>query len=74
MEIAVKRAYDATPDPKLVVATGDCACSGGVFGESYASRGGIAGVIPVDVTVPGCPPPPVEILRGILSAVRRPRA
>ena len=74
MEIAVRRAYEATPDPKLVVATGDCASSGGIFGESYASRGGIAGVIPIDVAVPGCPPPPVEILRGILSAVRRRKA
>ena len=74
MEIAVRRAYEATPDPKLDVATGDCASSGGIFGESYASRGGIAGVIPIDVAVPGCPPPPVEILRGILSAVRRRKA
>jgi Ni,Fe-hydrogenase III small subunit len=71
MAIAVKRAYDATPDPKLVVATGDCACTGGVFGESYASCGRVANVIPVDVAVPGCPPPPIEILRGILSAVAR---
>jgi Ni,Fe-hydrogenase III small subunit len=71
MEVAVRRAYDATPDPKLVVATGDCACTGGVFGESYASCGRVANVIPVDVAVPGCPPPPVEILRGILSAVAR---
>jgi Ni,Fe-hydrogenase III small subunit len=71
MEIAVRRAYDATPDPKLVVAVGDCACSGGVFGESYASRGRIANVIPVDVTVPGCPPAPREILMGILAAVQR---
>ncbi len=70
MEIAVRRAYDATPDPKLVVAIGDCACSGGIFGESYASCGRVANVIPVDVAVPGCPPPPVDILRGILSAVR----
>jgi Ni,Fe-hydrogenase III small subunit len=70
MEIAVKRAYDATPDPKLVVAVGECACTGGTFGESYASCGRVANVIPVDVTVPGCPPPPLEILRGILSAVR----
>ena len=73
MEIAVRRAYDATPDPKLVVAVGDCGCSGGIFGESYASAGRVANVIPVDVTVPGCPPPPVEILRGILSAVHRRR-
>jgi Ni,Fe-hydrogenase III small subunit len=71
MEIAVKRAYDATPDPKLVVAVGDCGCTGGVFGESYASCGRVANVIPVDVAVPGCPPPPLEILRGILSAVQR---
>ena len=70
MEIAVRRAYDATPDPKLVVAAGQCACDGGIFGESYASCGRVANVIPVDVTVPGCPPPPLEILRGILSAVR----
>ena len=70
MEIALKRAYDATPDPKLVVAVGQCACDGGVFGDSYASRGRVANVIPVDVIVPGCPPPPLEILRGILSAVQ----
>ena len=70
MEIAIRRAYDATPDPKLVVATGDCACTGGIFGETYASRGRVANVIPVDVTVPGCPPPPLEILRGILGAVQ----
>jgi Ni,Fe-hydrogenase III small subunit len=74
MEIAVRRAYDATPDPKLVVATGDCACTGGIFGESYASCGRVANVIPVDVAIPGCPPPPVEILRGILSAVARRKA
>jgi Ni,Fe-hydrogenase III small subunit len=71
MQIAVKRAYDATPEPKLVVAVGDCGCSGGIFGESYASGGRVANVIPVDVAVPGCPPPPLEILRGILTAVTR---
>ena len=70
MAIALQRAYDATPDPKLVVAVGECACDGGVFGESYASCGRVANVIPVDVTVPGCPPPPLEILRGILTAVQ----
>ncbi|HCN90621.1 MAG TPA: formate hydrogenlyase [Oxalobacteraceae bacterium] len=69
MEAALHLAYDAMPDPKLVVAIGECACSGGIFGESYASCGRVANVIPVDVTVPGCPPPPVDILRGILSAV-----
>ncbi len=69
MKIAVQRAYEATPAPKLVVAVGDCGCTGGVFGESYASCGRVANVIPVDVAIPGCPPPPLEILRGILSAV-----
>ncbi|KWR77500.1 NADH-quinone oxidoreductase subunit B family protein [Cupriavidus sp. IDO] len=71
MEEALRRTYAATPEPKLVVAVGDCGCTGGIFGESYASCGGVANVIPVDVTVPGCPPPPIEILRGILSAVRQ---
>jgi Ni,Fe-hydrogenase III small subunit len=71
MKIAVQRAFDATPEPKLVVAVGDCGCTGGVFGESYASCGRVSNVIPVDVAVPGCPPPPLEILRGILSAVTR---
>ena len=69
MEVALRRTYDATPDPKLVVAVGDCGCTGGVFGESYASRGPVEAVIPVDVAVPGCPPAPVDILRGILTAV-----
>jgi Ni,Fe-hydrogenase III small subunit len=71
MEQALRRTYDATPEPKLVVAVGDCGRDGGIFGESYASCGGVANVIPVDLTVPGCPPPPIEILRGILTAVRR---
>ena len=69
MEAALKLAYDATPDPKLVVAIGECACTGGIFGESYASCGRVSNVIPVDVTVPGCPPPPIDILRGILAAL-----
>lgn len=69
MQIAVKRAYDATPEPKLVVAVGDCGCTGGIFGESYASCGRVANVIPVNVAIPGCPPAPLEIMRGILSAV-----
>jgi Ni,Fe-hydrogenase III small subunit len=69
MEVALKRTYDATPDPKLVVAIGDCGCSGGIFGESYASCGRVANVIPVDVTVPGCPPTPAAIMQGILTAI-----
>jgi len=69
MEIALKRTYDATPEPKLVVAVGECACDGGIFGESYASCGKVANVIPVDVVVSGCPPTPTQILQGILTAI-----
>jgi len=69
MEIALRRTYAATPDPKLVVAVGDCGRDGGIFGTTYASLGGIASVIPVDVVVPGCPPTPVDLLHGILAAV-----
>jgi Ni,Fe-hydrogenase III small subunit len=71
MAEALKRTYEATPEPRLVVAIGDCGCTGGIFGESHASCGRVASVIPVDVAVPGCPPAPIEILRGILTAVRR---
>lgn len=73
MAQALRRVYDATPDPKLVVAAGQCACDGGIFGEGYASCGRVANVIPVDVVVPGCPPTPSELLKGILAAVRRRR-
>ena len=69
MELALRRTWEATPDPKLVVAIGECGCTGGVFGESYASRGRVANVIPVDVAVPGCPPSPTRILAGILTAI-----
>ena len=74
MEVALKRTYDATPDPKLVVAIGDCGCTGGVFGESYASCGRVSNVIPVDVAVPGCPPTPVAIMQGILTAIHARKA
>ena len=69
MTDALRRVYASTPDPKLVVALGDCGCSGGIFGESYASCGRVANVIPVNVAVPGCPPAPRRILEGILAAV-----
>ena len=69
MENALKRVYEATPEPKLVVAVGDCGCTGGVFCPSYALRGKVADVIPVDVTVPGCPPSPTALLRGIAAAL-----
>jgi Ni,Fe-hydrogenase III small subunit len=79
MAVALRRTYEATPGPKLVVAVGDCGCMGGIFGESYASYGRISNVIPVDVAVPGCPPSPARILQAILTAItvqeagRRPR-
>ena len=71
MEVVLKRTYDATPEPKLVVAIGDCGCTGGIFGESYASCGRVSNVIPVDVAVPGCPPTPLAIMQGILTAIKR---
>jgi Ni,Fe-hydrogenase III small subunit len=69
MEAALRRTYDATPAPKLVVAVGDCGCTGGIYGESYASRGRVSNVIPVDVAVPGCPPSPTRILMAIRTAI-----
>ncbi len=71
MEVALKRTYEATPDPKIVVAVGACACSGGIFGDTYATTGGIDKVVPVDVYIPGCPPRPEAILYGLLLAVDR---
>jgi Ni,Fe-hydrogenase III small subunit len=69
MELALKRTYDATPEPKLVVALGECACTGGIYGESYATIGRVSTVIPVDVCVTGCPPTPLAIMQGILTAI-----
>jgi Ni,Fe-hydrogenase III small subunit len=69
MEQALRRTYEAMPAPKLVVAVGDCGCTGGIFGESYASLGRVANVLPVDVAVPGCPPRPIALLQAILTAV-----
>jgi Ni,Fe-hydrogenase III small subunit/formate hydrogenlyase subunit 6/NADH:ubiquinone oxidoreductase subunit I len=71
MELALKKTYDATPSPKLVVAVGACGISGGIFGANYALVGGIDQVIPVDVFVPGCPPRPEAVLNGILAAIGR---
>jgi Ni,Fe-hydrogenase III small subunit len=74
MEVALRRTYDATPDPKLVVAVGDCGACGGIFGQGYASLGAVSNVIPVDVVVPGCPPTPTRLMQGILAAISMPRA
>lgn len=71
MAIALKQTYDATPGPKLVIAVGACGISGGIFGQSYASCGGVDTVVPVDVYIPGCPPGPEALLRGILLALER---
>lgn len=71
MELALIKTLNATPEPRLVVAVGACACSGGIFRDSYATRNGIDGIVPVDVFVPGCPPRPQAILYGILKALDR---
>jgi Ni,Fe-hydrogenase III small subunit/formate hydrogenlyase subunit 6/NADH:ubiquinone oxidoreductase subunit I len=72
MEIALRRTYEAAPEPRIVVAVGACGCSGGLFGEgTYASIGGVDRVVPVDVYVPGCPPRPQAILNGLLVAMGR---
>jgi Ni,Fe-hydrogenase III small subunit len=67
MRDALERTYDAVPNPKWVVAIGDCARDGGCFAGSYAVVGGVSEVIPVDLHIPGCPPPPMAILRGLLA-------
>ena len=67
MREALKRTYDATPSPKWVVAVGSCAADGGIFSRSYAVEGGVKEVIPVDLHIPGCPPSPVALLRGLLA-------
>ncbi len=73
LEAAVRRTYEAVPEPRVVVAVGACAVSGGIAGRSYASAGGVAEILPVDVFVPGCPPRPEAIVHGILLAVGRVR-
>jgi len=71
LEPALWATYEATPDPKLVVAVGACACSGGVVADSYATAGGVDRRLPVDVYIPGCPPRPQAILHGLLLALDR---
>jgi Ni,Fe-hydrogenase III small subunit len=69
MRMALERTYAATPDPKWVVAVGDCARNGGVFAASAACVGGVSAVLPVDLHIPGCPPSPVALLKGLLALV-----
>ncbi|MGA8258688.1 MAG: NADH-quinone oxidoreductase subunit NuoB [Arenicellales bacterium] len=71
MRTPLRLTYDAMPEPKRVVAMGVCAINGGVFGQSYACAGGAGEVIPVDVVIPGCPPPPLAIIHGLLLALGR---
>jgi Ni,Fe-hydrogenase III small subunit len=74
MREALERTYRATPDPKWVVAVGDCGIDCGVFAGSYACAGPVSAVIPVDLTIPGCPPAPIDILRGLLALLAQPSA
>jgi Ni,Fe-hydrogenase III small subunit len=69
----LRRTYDATPDPKIVVAAGDCAGDGGIFGGSYAVVGGVSAILPVDALIRGCPPSPAALLAGLLDALGRSR-
>jgi Ni,Fe-hydrogenase III small subunit len=69
MRVALERTYAATPDPKWVVAVGDCARNGGIFADSAACVGGVSKVVPVDLHIPGCPPSPTALLRGLLALV-----
>jgi Ni,Fe-hydrogenase III small subunit len=70
MREALLRTYNATPDPKWVVAVGGCAADGGIFRGSYACVGGVSEVIPVDLHIPGCPPSPTQLLRGLLALLQ----
>jgi Ni,Fe-hydrogenase III small subunit len=71
MAEALRRTWEATPDPKLVIAAGDCARDGGLFAGSYAVVGGVGAVVPVDAVIPGCPPSPRALLAGLLAAMGR---
>jgi Ni,Fe-hydrogenase III small subunit len=71
MRLPLRKAYDAMPEPKRVVAIGACAIFGGIFGSSFAAAGGASEIVPVDVVVPGCPPPPLAILHGLLLVIDR---
>ena len=71
MREALERTYNAMPAPKWVVAAGACALDGGLFAGSYACAGGVAAVLPVDLLIPGCPPPPAALLTGLLALMAK---
>ena len=71
MAEALRRTWDATPDPKFVIAVGDCGRDGGIFRDAYAVVGGVERVVPVDAVIPGCPPSPAALLAGLLDAIGR---
>lgn len=71
MVVALEKTYKATPEPKIVIAVGACACSGGIFGNTYATTGGVDAILPVDVYIPGCPPRPEALIYGLLTAMSK---
>jgi Ni,Fe-hydrogenase III small subunit len=71
MELALLKTYNATPSPKLVAAMGSCACNGGIFGDTYASGGGVDRVLPVDIYIPGCPPRPQAVIFALMMAMNK---
>jgi Ni,Fe-hydrogenase III small subunit len=71
MELALLKTYNATPSPKLVAAMGSCACNGGIFGDTYASGGGVDKVLPVDIYIPGCPPRPQAVIFALMMAMNK---
>jgi Ni,Fe-hydrogenase III small subunit len=71
MREALERTYQATPDPKWVVAVGDCAADGGIFAGSYAVAGGVDAIVPVDLHIRGCPPTPLQLLQGLLALLQQ---
>lgn len=72
MELALNKTYLATPEPRFVIACGDCAINGGIYRGSYAVTGGVEQVIPIDLAIPGCPPTPSALMRGLLEFMGRP--
>jgi Ni,Fe-hydrogenase III small subunit len=71
MVVALEKTYQATPEPKIVIAVGACACSAGIFGDTYAATGGVDTILPVDAYIPGCPPRPEALIYWLLTAMNK---